>query len=274
MPVTDFPLECKRLRESKIWAMCRDKPELTRPTINLWLAAWESSPVGTLPNDDQILARAADLGLKEFQALRSDLLHGFAVNSDRVCHPVICEKASKKPSRAKRKVDEYSPAFNLFWQEYDAAKLAPGASKLMAWEAWKTALPSMPNVDCVLDCVRLYKASLKRNGRDPTSACHPATWLNQRRYEMFFEQTTSANATEAMQERAFAAWGGMGKQIAERIGVPQFLTWFAGSTLKKANGDGITRIYATTIMKRDYIEAHFSKPIRECLGEYSIEVRG
>ena len=67
-----------------------------RAAVTLWWAAWGQVPAGSLPDDDVVLCRLADLGrdVKTWRRLKARALHGFVACSDgRLYHPVICEQA-------------------------------------------------------------------------------------------------------------------------------------------------------------------------------------
>lgn len=55
-----------------------------RASINIWWAAWRSTPAASLPNDDIQLAKAADLGrdLKTWRRVREHAMRNFVLCSD------------------------------------------------------------------------------------------------------------------------------------------------------------------------------------------------
>ena len=68
-----------------------------RAAHNLWWAAWNSVPAASLPDDDVLLARAADLGrdLRTFRRIKEEALHGFIRCSDgRLYHRFLAELAN------------------------------------------------------------------------------------------------------------------------------------------------------------------------------------
>lgn len=67
-----------------------------RAGLTLWWAAWNQVPAGSLPNDDIVLCRLAELGrnLREWRRVKSRALHGFSECSDgRLYHPFLCAQA-------------------------------------------------------------------------------------------------------------------------------------------------------------------------------------
>lgn len=67
-----------------------------RAGVTLWLAAWGQVPAGSLPTDDVVLCRLAELGrnLREWRRVKARALHGFVECSDgRMYHRFLCEQA-------------------------------------------------------------------------------------------------------------------------------------------------------------------------------------
>jgi len=67
-----------------------------RAALTLWWAAWGQVPAGSLPNDDVVLCRLADLGrdVKAWRKVKAKALYGFTECSDgRLYHEVLCEQA-------------------------------------------------------------------------------------------------------------------------------------------------------------------------------------
>jgi len=67
-----------------------------RAAVTLWWAAWCQVPAGSLPADDVVLCRLADLGrdMKTWKKVKERALSGFAPCSDgRLYHAVLCEQA-------------------------------------------------------------------------------------------------------------------------------------------------------------------------------------
>jgi len=67
-----------------------------RAAHNLWWAAWNEVPAASLPDDDRILCRMADLGtsIDVFASLKREVLHGFVKCDDgRLYHRFLAEVA-------------------------------------------------------------------------------------------------------------------------------------------------------------------------------------
>jgi hypothetical protein len=85
-------IDIPRLRQSDFDATTDDAA--WRAGVNLWFAAWESTPAGSLRADDASLARAAQLGrdLKAWGRVKAAAMRGFVLCSDgRVYHRTVCE---------------------------------------------------------------------------------------------------------------------------------------------------------------------------------------
>lgn len=77
-----MPLYIATLFNSKTWLLTKRKPELMRPLLALWLAAWQSVPAGSIEADDDVMADAAELGFEPWIDMKDDLLRGWKLCSD------------------------------------------------------------------------------------------------------------------------------------------------------------------------------------------------
>lgn len=93
----DFmPLHGDRLRASDTNIRATDAE--FRAAINLWWAAWKQVPAASLPDDDVILCKLADLGrdLKSWRKVKAVAMAHFVKCSDgRLYHPFLAAEASK-----------------------------------------------------------------------------------------------------------------------------------------------------------------------------------
>ena len=65
-----------------------------RAGVTLWLKSWDQVPAGTLPDDDVVLCRLAELGrdIEAWRAVKEWALHGWIKCSDgRLHHPVVAD---------------------------------------------------------------------------------------------------------------------------------------------------------------------------------------
>jgi uncharacterized protein YdaU (DUF1376 family) len=89
-----MPLHIERLRRSKAWLLCKRRPDLAFPMLNLWMAAWHGFPCGSLEDDDDILADAAMCDLRKWAKMKAEVMRGWSKGDDgRLYHPVIAELA-------------------------------------------------------------------------------------------------------------------------------------------------------------------------------------
>lgn len=77
-----------------------------------------------------------------------------------------------------RRGDDYDKSFLAFWQAYPR-RVGKGA----AWKAWKNAGGNRPPLESLLNALALQRASPDWNRDGGKFIPHPATWLNQRRWE-------------------------------------------------------------------------------------------
>lgn len=99
-----------------------------RAAVTLWWASWGQVPAGSLPADDVVLCRLADLGrdIKAWRKVKAKALHGFVPCSDgRLYHPIVAEQAliawekradhmAEKEGNAERKSRERAERAQMF----------------------------------------------------------------------------------------------------------------------------------------------------------------
>jgi hypothetical protein len=94
----DFmPLFGHRMFRSKWYSLALKNPRAGLASQKLWWEAWQQCPAGSLPKDDEELARLADFGLdlKTWAKVKDVALHGFIeCNDGRLYHPVLCQEAT------------------------------------------------------------------------------------------------------------------------------------------------------------------------------------
>lgn len=103
-----FELDLERIRQSDTWAVA---PADVRPwLLMLWATAWEQTPCGSMPDDDELIA--AHIGMKPsaFQKARRVLLRGWWKADDgRLYHDTITarvlEMLAAKDKDRRRKAD-------------------------------------------------------------------------------------------------------------------------------------------------------------------------
>ena len=87
-----FPLYHRRLRKSRWW---RGASDLARSrNVDLWCAAFEETPAGSLPDDDLDLAEGAGYGrdVEAFRLAKAEIMAPWTYCADgRWYHPALCE---------------------------------------------------------------------------------------------------------------------------------------------------------------------------------------
>lgn len=94
--LTYMPLNVDRLKDSRTWLRAKRRPELGFYLMNLWTAAWQALPAGSLEDDDDVLADAAMCEPSRWADVRADVLRGWVrCQSDgRIYHAVVCQLAA------------------------------------------------------------------------------------------------------------------------------------------------------------------------------------
>lgn len=147
---------------------------------------------------------------------------------------------SKPREPAEPKPQRYPADFEEFWAAYPTPANSSKADAAKAWQ--KTARERPAEIlECVAAFVRWLEAeNAKRKPSDPYPVCHPATWLNGKRWETHLEaaQRDAARAAEAEAKRFSglpACWRPAAEAFAERHG---WGLWDATvSTVRLLEGD-------------------------------------
>jgi hypothetical protein len=103
-----MPMHCGRLFASAFFFATRRNPAALRAALQLWWAAWQQCPAGSLPNNEWALCSFAGLGndMRAWGRVKDVALHGFKLCSDgRFYHKVICDLAKEAwERRAKARI--------------------------------------------------------------------------------------------------------------------------------------------------------------------------
>lgn len=101
-----FELDHEKIRQSDTWTLAKDagRPWL----LMLWMVAWEQTPCGSLPNDDELIAARIGMPVEMFAAMRNVLLRRWYEAEDgRLYHDTmtlhVMEMIGKRRSEADRK---------------------------------------------------------------------------------------------------------------------------------------------------------------------------
>ncbi|CUI29910.1 DUF1376 domain-containing protein [Achromobacter xylosoxidans] len=87
-----FELDHERIRQSDTWALAA--PEIRPWLLMLWMTAWEQTPCGSLPQDDELIAARIGMPLDQFQSCKARLMRGWWLADDgRLYHDTLAERA-------------------------------------------------------------------------------------------------------------------------------------------------------------------------------------
>lgn len=103
-----FEIDHERIHQSDTWALASacQRPWL----LMLWLVAWQQTPCGSLPDNDELIAARLGMPPDEFEQHRAILLRGWQkANDGRLYHQVISqivlEMLRRKTRETERKAD-------------------------------------------------------------------------------------------------------------------------------------------------------------------------
>ncbi len=166
----------------------------------------------------------------------------------------------------------YPEEFDRFWRAYNPP---PSASKKSGYASYKTLIKDMilPDHPLLLCCVEAYNefiASESKPGK-PHPKCHPATWLNQHRFEGFMEraeallarQQSKADAKEAAIAVTSPTWPDSVLK-ALRVSDAILTAWFLPCTLNIS--DERAEIIAPTQMHVNWLRNKYPSHIERALG--------
>ncbi len=104
-----FELDHERIRQSDTWALATSD---ARPwLLMLWMVAWEQTPCGALPADDELIAARLGMSSKAFAKHRSVLLRGWEKCSDgKLYHPTITQRVLEMLARRRKEAERKAAA--------------------------------------------------------------------------------------------------------------------------------------------------------------------
>ena len=115
-----FPLNVAQIRQSSAWALAARVPGLHNVLLRLWMESWEQIPMGSLPDDDEVIAALIEYPHGLFVEHRALIMHGWWKATDgRYYHDVIGklvlgrlqhteEEKTRKAEWRRRKAEEES----------------------------------------------------------------------------------------------------------------------------------------------------------------------
>jgi len=154
-----IPIDIVRLFGSEFHASASDAG--WRAGVTLWLKSWHQVPAGSLPDDDAMLARLAELGrdAKGWKKIKPEALHGWELCSDgRLYHRVVAEKALEA------------------WLEKLKQRLASGVGNAKRWKIEFDPAPINADIQLAADLLMaiaphsraIAKAMRMRSPADPS----------------------------------------------------------------------------------------------------------
>jgi uncharacterized protein YdaU (DUF1376 family) len=104
-----FEVDMERFKRSDTWKLAKTGT-VRAALLLLWAEAWQESPCGTLPNDDELIALTIDMPAATFAKHRSVLMRGWSLADDgRLYHDIITDRVlamlEKRAKDAKRAAD-------------------------------------------------------------------------------------------------------------------------------------------------------------------------
>lgn len=101
-----FELHTEKIKKSDTWLRARTG-FVRAHLLLLWSEAWEQTPCGTLPNDDELVALILDMDMPTFLSNKAVLMRGWVVGGNgRLYHETITERVlamlEKRDGDAKR----------------------------------------------------------------------------------------------------------------------------------------------------------------------------
>lgn len=129
---------------------------------------------------------------------------GHLRTNDRTCPPDSESDADTESETNTPQVPKgtgiYSPRFEQFWKEYPK-RVGKGA----AWKSWQRMSP-VPPFESILSAIQKHRTSDQWKKDGGQFIPHPATWINQRRWEDDMLQdgssAPSGDSTETLAEQA------------------------------------------------------------------------
>lgn len=115
-----FELDMERARQSDTWAIAA--PDARPWLLMLWATAWEQTPCGSLPNDDELIAARIGMPAKLFAKHRAVLLRKWWLADDgRLYHAVLVQRALEMMKTRRSESDRKAAA-----RAREAARMAEG----------------------------------------------------------------------------------------------------------------------------------------------------
>lgn len=87
-----FEIDMEKIKASDTWLRAKTG-EVRGALLLLWSEAWQQTPCGTLPNDDELVALLIDMPAAKFAKHRAVLMRGWWLAEDgRLYHDTIAQR--------------------------------------------------------------------------------------------------------------------------------------------------------------------------------------
>lgn len=88
-----FELDYETIEQSSTWKLAGTRPEVRPWLLMLWYESWKQHPIGTLPNNDQLIAAIIGCSNAFFLQHREVLMRGWELHSDGLLyHPTVTKR--------------------------------------------------------------------------------------------------------------------------------------------------------------------------------------
>ena len=169
--------------------------------VRAWIGALDLLPECTLKTRVVARAKAFAEGMgKGFGEAFAEAFGKAMPNPEPEPEPE--KKNTPKPPRSSAAADSLSDAFKAFWSAYPAKKAKPAALK-----AWAKVQADGQTQAAILAAIQRDKASEQWTRDGGRYIPHPATWLNQRRWEDEGPTQAADNANAWWKRAGFASEG-------------------------------------------------------------------
>lgn len=155
-----FELDHERIRQSDTWALAA--PEIRPWLLMLWMTAWEQTPCGSLPDDDELIAARIGMPLDQFQACKPRLLRGWWQADDgRLYHGTMTERVLEMIER--RDGERLRKAAYRAAKEAERAAAAQGKKPSRGKRASPGVSPGTPEMSHGTDAGQTAESHRKDN---------------------------------------------------------------------------------------------------------------
>ncbi len=104
-----FELDLDQVTQSDTWALAT--PDIRPWLLMLWTTAWQQTPCGSMPKDDEVIAARLGMSVKAFEKAKPKLMRGWQEADDgRLYHATITKRVLEmldRKSKEKTRKDAY-----------------------------------------------------------------------------------------------------------------------------------------------------------------------